>query len=276
MVLGIPFDYRNDYDISNAVAAFGKYHHWHQDDAFKERTMIFVTFDSPASVPRDIVFGNYANIGDVKETWTAPFYVLGADFADVLPVDEDQMPLDGNPHPLPVIPKPLNSCPIKSAFLFDQELLFKGTLSLSLGLAHGINMTKVLLPRRRQVARLLDFDEANTAEQAHEMEPPVFTASPAQSEIKKKRGRAKKTEPAVVDTAYRRSTRSCTKRDGHKPVSMSDTVARPRKKGKVQKKKITEDIPALTAEAEQVANEQHEADENTVQIPLETPVHVMQ
>ncbi|KAM0902673.1 hypothetical protein ACQ4PT_019159 [Festuca glaucescens] len=81
--------------------AFGKYHHWHQDDAFKERTMIFVTFDSPASVPRDIVFSNYANIGDVKETWTAPCYVLGADFADVLPADEDQMPLDGNPHPLP-------------------------------------------------------------------------------------------------------------------------------------------------------------------------------
>ncbi|KAM0886010.1 hypothetical protein ACQ4PT_029953 [Festuca glaucescens] len=378
MVLGIPFDYRNDYDISNVVAAFGKYHHLHQDDAFKQRTMIFVTFDSLASVPRDIVFGNYANIGDVKETWTTPCYVMGADFADVLPADEDQMPLDGNPHPLPsnmahnvqpgeniqieepeqnvreqpveelvddsivvdlsvaeeadadmeegevnqpvhalqdmlghqqmlhvglvqigpvlppqmiierlinvalphsyfsVIPKPLNCFPIKSAFLSDQELLFKGTLSLSLGLAHGVNMPKVVLPRRRQVARLLYFDEANTAEKAQEMEPPVFTTSPMQSEIKKKRGRAKKTEPAVVDTVYGRSTRSCTKRDGHKPVSMSDTVAHPRKKGKVQKKKITEDIPAPIAETEQVADEQHEADENTVQIPPETPVHIMQ
>jgi hypothetical protein len=101
MVLGIPFDYRNDYDISNAVAAFGKFHHWHQDDVFKERTMIFITFDSSASVPRDIVFGNYANIGDLKETWTAPCYVMGAEFADALPADEDQMPPDGNPHPLP-------------------------------------------------------------------------------------------------------------------------------------------------------------------------------
>jgi hypothetical protein len=52
-------------------------------------------------VPRYIVFGNYANIGDLKETWKAPCYVMGAEFADVLPTDEDQMPLDGNPHPLP-------------------------------------------------------------------------------------------------------------------------------------------------------------------------------
>jgi hypothetical protein len=101
MVLGIPFDYRNDYDISNAVAAFGKFHHWHQDDVFKERTMIYITYDSPASVPRDIVFGNYANLGDLKETWTAPCYVMGADVVNDLPADEDQMPPDGNPHPLP-------------------------------------------------------------------------------------------------------------------------------------------------------------------------------
>jgi hypothetical protein len=101
MILGIPFDYRNDYDISNVVAAFEKIHHWHQDDVFKERTMVFVTFDSTASVRRDIVFGRYANIGDLKETWTASCYVMGAKFADVLPADDDQMPLDGNPHPLP-------------------------------------------------------------------------------------------------------------------------------------------------------------------------------
>jgi hypothetical protein len=79
------------------VAAFGKFHH---DDVFKERSMIYITFDSPASVPRYIVFGNYANIGDLKETWKAPCYVMGAEFADVLPTDEDQMPPNGNPQPM--------------------------------------------------------------------------------------------------------------------------------------------------------------------------------
>ncbi|KAM0827988.1 hypothetical protein ACQ4PT_067840 [Festuca glaucescens] len=386
MVLGIPFDYRNDYDISNAVAAFGKFHHWHLDDVFKERTMIYITFDSPASVPRDIVFGNYANIGDLKETWTAPCYVMGAEFADALPADEDQMPPDGNPHPLPgnlvvqnnmvvlppfpqlgwnnaplhgeqvqhdqpgnnvqmhqeevpqeqpveelvddsivvglsaaegaqadmeegevnqpmmegaallqqmlgqnhvlhvglvhigpmlppqmiierlisvalphsffsAIPKPLSYPPFKSVFLSEPELLFKGSLSYSLGLMHA------------QVAR----------------RPRVWcqegdSATPIQSVSQKKRGRPRKAEPAVVDTAYRRSTRSCTKRDGHMPVSMSDTVTRPRKKVKVQRKKAGEemtDVPDTTAETDQESQQQHNAD-NTVQIPPETLVHIMQ
>ncbi|KAM0866823.1 hypothetical protein ACQ4PT_042395 [Festuca glaucescens] len=101
MVLSVPLDFRNDYDIANAVAAFGKYHSWHQDDVIKERTLIQASFDSPALVPRYIVFGNYSNIGGVKETWTALVYILGANFAEQLPADEDPMPLDGIPHPLP-------------------------------------------------------------------------------------------------------------------------------------------------------------------------------
>ncbi|KAM0912019.1 hypothetical protein ACQ4PT_013079 [Festuca glaucescens] len=71
------------------------------DDVIKERTLIQASFDSPALVPRDIVFGSYSNIGGVKETWTAPVYILGANFAEQMPADEDPMPLDGNPHPLP-------------------------------------------------------------------------------------------------------------------------------------------------------------------------------
>jgi hypothetical protein len=42
-----------------------------------------------------------SNLGAVRESWTAPLYILSADFAEVLPPDEDPMPLDGNPHPLP-------------------------------------------------------------------------------------------------------------------------------------------------------------------------------
>ena len=35
------------------------------------------------------------------ESWTAPCYILSANFAGVFPPDEDPMPLDGNPHPMP-------------------------------------------------------------------------------------------------------------------------------------------------------------------------------
>ncbi|KAM0914851.1 hypothetical protein ACQ4PT_011229 [Festuca glaucescens] len=101
MFLAIPLDFRNEYDISNAIGAFGRFHHWHQDENMIERTLVYASFPSPALVPRDVVFGDYATIGGVRETWTAICYILTADFADMLPHDEDQMPVDGNPHPLP-------------------------------------------------------------------------------------------------------------------------------------------------------------------------------
>ena len=41
------------------------------------------------------------NGGGAQVSWTAACYVLGADFADQMPNDEEPIPLDGNPHPLP-------------------------------------------------------------------------------------------------------------------------------------------------------------------------------
>jgi hypothetical protein len=346
--------------------------------------MIYITFDSPASVPRDIVFGNYANIGDLKDTWTAPCYVMGADFADALPTDEDQMPPDGNPHPLPGnlvapdnmvvlppfpqlgwniaplhgeqvqneqpanndhmqqqeepqeqpeeevvddsivvdlsvaegadedleegevnqpmmegaalfqqlvgqdqvmhvgmvhigpikpphmiierlinmalphsffthVPKSLSCTPFKSVFLTKKEFVFKGSLSVSLGI-HVARRPWRLQSAKRHVATLTECEEiadvivADNAQDTVDttvvvpvqsnmqdavvqgIDSLVFSSTPIKSVPQKKRGRPRKSEPAVVDTAYRRSTRSCTKRDGHKPVSMSDTVSRPKKK----------------------------------------------
>jgi hypothetical protein len=94
----------------------------------------------------------------------------------------------------------------------------------------------------------------------------------------KKRGRPGKSETAVVDTADRRSTRSCTKRDGHRPVSMSDTAPRSKKKVKIQKKKIGEEVPVvqdIDTESAEEPQQQHPTD-NAAQIPPETPVHIMQ
>jgi hypothetical protein len=101
MFLGIPLDYRNTFDIANAVATFGTYHNWHHDDDVLDRTLVFASYPSAATLSRDVVFGRYANIGAARESWTAPCYVLNAAFADVIPLDEDPMPFDGNPHPLP-------------------------------------------------------------------------------------------------------------------------------------------------------------------------------
>ncbi|KAK1662872.1 hypothetical protein QYE76_051031 [Lolium multiflorum] len=101
MFLGVNPDYRNDLDIANVVATFGQFHYWNSNDPVKDRVLVYATFTSPQLVPRDVVFGKYASVGGIKETWTAPVYILTADFADALPADEDPMPPDGNPHPLP-------------------------------------------------------------------------------------------------------------------------------------------------------------------------------
>ncbi|KAM0894957.1 hypothetical protein ACQ4PT_024153 [Festuca glaucescens] len=101
MFLGVHLDYRNNLDIANAVSTFGQYHTWNNNDPVKDRVLVYASFPSPQLVPRDVVFGKFATVGGVKESWTASVYILTADFADVLPADEDQMPLDGNPHPFP-------------------------------------------------------------------------------------------------------------------------------------------------------------------------------
>ncbi|KAK1647615.1 hypothetical protein QYE76_065420 [Lolium multiflorum] len=94
-------DYRNNLDIANAVSTFGQYHTWNSNDPVKDRVLVYASFPSPQLVPRDVVFGKFATIGGVKESWTAPVYILSADFAEALPADADPMPLDGNPHPFP-------------------------------------------------------------------------------------------------------------------------------------------------------------------------------
>jgi hypothetical protein len=101
MFLGVHPAYRNDFDIAQAVATFGQYHTWNNNDPVMDRVLVYASFPSPQLVPRDVVFGKFATVGGVKESWTAPVYILTAEFAEALPADEDQMPPDGNPHPFP-------------------------------------------------------------------------------------------------------------------------------------------------------------------------------
>jgi hypothetical protein len=146
------------------------------------------------------------------------------------------------------VPKAISCDHFTSVFVTEQQLFFKGSLSVSLGLHTQVARKHWRLSTaRRQVATLTECEEAHVADNAQgsvdtaaiegkqgadaqETDSLVFCSTPIKSVPQKKRGRPRKSEPAVVDTAYRRSTRSCTKRDGHKPVSMSDTVSRPKKK----------------------------------------------
>jgi hypothetical protein len=109
MFLGVHPDYRNDFDIAQAVATFGQYHTWNSNDPVTDRVLVYASFPSPQLVPRDVVFGRFATVGGARETWTAPVYILTADFADALAADEDQMPPDGNPHPFPGELQPNNN-----------------------------------------------------------------------------------------------------------------------------------------------------------------------
>ncbi|KAM0851424.1 hypothetical protein ACQ4PT_052440 [Festuca glaucescens] len=116
MFLGVHLDYRNDFDIAQAVATFGQFHTWNSNDPVKDRVLVYASFPSPQLVPRDVVFERFATVGGAKESWTALVYILTAEFAEALPADEDQMPPDGNPHPFPGELQPNNNIFVNPQF----------------------------------------------------------------------------------------------------------------------------------------------------------------
>ena len=101
MFLGVPLDLRNTENLRAAVNTFGQFHHWISDDPYLVRSIVFASFPEDILVPKDVVFSDYAAWGGAKVSWTVPCYILGANFAEQMPQDEDPMPLDGNPHPMP-------------------------------------------------------------------------------------------------------------------------------------------------------------------------------
>ena len=101
MLLGVPLDYHRPQYIADVVSTFGRFHTWHQTDQLMVLTLAYVSFPAPSMVRHDVVYREFGDFGATRVSWTAPFYILSADFAGVLPADEDPMPFDGNPHPLP-------------------------------------------------------------------------------------------------------------------------------------------------------------------------------
>jgi hypothetical protein len=50
---------------------------------------VLASYPSAATVPRDVVFGRFANLGAARESWTAPCYILNGVFANIVVPDED-------------------------------------------------------------------------------------------------------------------------------------------------------------------------------------------
>ncbi|KAM0912018.1 hypothetical protein ACQ4PT_013079 [Festuca glaucescens] len=199
MVLSVPLDFRNDYDIANAVAAF----------------------------------------------------------------DEDPMPLDGNPHPLPG-----NLLPPDNMFVLPQypELGWNNVHNNVNHQHHNQNDLQEMVQDN-------DMQEQNPVKEIVDdsiVVNPLGVASPAPD----MNGILQKTAApvAIVDTVFHRSTRSYTKRDGHHPVSMSDTVSRPRKKSKGQKKTVNK---SCSDEKGDNSCSHKEGGDCHADAP-ETPIHVMQ
>ena len=106
MFLGIPLALCNTECIRAAVNTFGKFSHWVSKDPYLVRSLVFASFPEDLLVTRDVVFMNFAAWGGARVSWTAPLYILGANFAEQMQQDEDWMPINGNPHPVPGVPFP--------------------------------------------------------------------------------------------------------------------------------------------------------------------------
>jgi hypothetical protein len=98
MFLGVPPDYRNDLDTTNAVSTFGQYHYWNNLDPIKSRILVYASFPSVALVPRDVVFGKFGMVGGFHESWTASAYILSAEFAEQLPAGSDATKWQSSPY----------------------------------------------------------------------------------------------------------------------------------------------------------------------------------
>ncbi|CAN6173140.1 unnamed protein product [Urochloa humidicola] len=100
MVLAFPLDYQNMDFFKAAVAPFGRLITWYESPN-KSKTILDCLVLSPDRIPRSVVVSQGSLLGGNGRSWTAPVYIIGGQFPDVFPGDEDPVPLDGIPHPPP-------------------------------------------------------------------------------------------------------------------------------------------------------------------------------
>ncbi|CAN6196796.1 unnamed protein product [Urochloa humidicola] len=98
MVLAFPLDYQTMDFFKAAVAPFGRLITWYESPN-KSKTILDCLVLSPHRIPRSMVVSQGSLLGGNGRSWTAPVYIIGGQFPDGFPADEDPVPVDGNPHP---------------------------------------------------------------------------------------------------------------------------------------------------------------------------------
>ena len=65
-------------DISNVIATFCPFHHWHHNDPIKAETLVYTLFLSPALMLMDVVVGKNTNVGGARKSWTTTIIIISA------------------------------------------------------------------------------------------------------------------------------------------------------------------------------------------------------
>jgi hypothetical protein len=82
-----------------AVAPFGRWLTWHEGTN-KTKSYLDCLVLSPERIPHSFVVSQGSILGGNGRSWSAPVYIIGGQFLDGFPPDEEPVPNDGNPHPL--------------------------------------------------------------------------------------------------------------------------------------------------------------------------------
>jgi len=98
MVLCFPLDYQTMEFFKAAVAPFGRLLVW-QEGANKTKTFLDCLVISPERIPHSFVVSQGSVLGGNGHSWTAMVYLIGGQFPNVFPPDEDPVPQNGVPHP---------------------------------------------------------------------------------------------------------------------------------------------------------------------------------
>lgn len=99
MILCFPLDYHNMEFFKAAVAPFGRLISWHEGPN-KTKSLLDCLVLTPERIPRSVVVSRGSQLGGNGESWSAPIYIIGGQFLDDFPGEENPVPADGNPHPL--------------------------------------------------------------------------------------------------------------------------------------------------------------------------------
>ncbi|CAL5065434.1 unnamed protein product [Urochloa decumbens] len=98
LVLAFPLDYQTMEFFKAAVAPFGRLITWYEGTN-KSKTFLDCLVLTPDRIPHSFVVSQGTVLGGNGRSLTAPVYIIGGQFPDVFPANEDPVPVDGNPHP---------------------------------------------------------------------------------------------------------------------------------------------------------------------------------